>query len=49
MTAVLAFCKIWWGRKKTTVDSNERFLHSETKLQMPIKFNKNLFWVMGTF
>lgn len=48
MTAVLAFCKIWW-KKETTSCSNERFLHSETKLQMPIRLNKNLFWIMGTF
>lgn len=47
MAAVLAFVR--FGGKKKTFGSNERFLHSETKLRMPIRFNKNLFWIMKSF
>lgn len=51
MAAVLAFWVRFGGKKETTllVCSNERFLHSETKVQMPIRINKILFWIMRTF
>lgn len=47
--AGLAFWVRFGGKKEATLCSNERFLHSETKVQVPIRINKILFWIMGTF
>lgn len=46
-------CAFSWemvkGCNKTSLWSHERFLHTETKLEMPVRLKKNWFCIVGTF
>lgn len=47
--AGLAFWVRFGGKKETVLCSHERFLRSETEVQVPIRINKIVFWITGTF